>query len=71
MDREEGQQMNRSLMTRRDALRAGAVGVGALAMAGRVGTAAAAGSSNNSPVTINMLTWNDHYDPKKQLPAIA
>ncbi len=70
MDREEGQQMDRSLMTRRDALRAGAVGVGALAMAGRVGTAAAAGSSN-SPVTINMLTWNDHYDPKKQLPAVA
>ena len=24
-----------------------------------------------APVTFNMLTWNDHYDPKKQLPAIA
>src|SRR5579875_3196875 len=69
MDREEGQQMNRSLMTRRDALRVGAMGVGALAIAGRAGTASAA--SSKSPVTINMLTWNDHYDPKKQLPAIA
>ena len=62
--------MDRNLMTRRQALRAGAMGVGALTMAGRVATAAAA-SSSNSPVTINMLTWNDHYDPKKQLPAIA
>src|SRR5579871_6455980 len=61
--------MARNLMTRRDALRAGAMSVGALTMAGRVATAAA--SSSNSPVTFNMLTWNDHYDPKKQLPAIA
>ena len=22
------------------------------------------------PVTLNMLTWNDHYDPQKQLPGI-
>jgi spermidine/putrescine transport system substrate-binding protein len=70
MDREIAKQMNRHLMTRRDALRAGAVGVGALAMAGRVGTAAAS-SLNKTPVTFNMLTWNDHYDPKKQLPGIA
>src|SRR5579871_4128189 len=61
--------MKPNLMTRREALRAGALGAGALAM-GRVGTAAAA-SSKNTPVTFNMLTWNDHYDPKKQLPAIA
>src|ERR1700761_2973794 len=68
MDREVAKQMSRNLITRRQAIRAGAVGVGALAMAGRVGTAAAA---DTSPVTLNMLTWNDHYDPKKQLPAIA
>src|ERR1700761_5859290 len=70
MDRDQGQQINRHLISRRDALKAGALGVGALAMAGRVGTAAAAGT-NKTPITINMLTWNDHYDPKVQLPAIA
>ena len=34
---EVAQHMDRNMITRRDALRAGAVGVGALAMAGRVG----------------------------------
>lgn len=70
MDREVAEQMESKRITRRDAIRAGALGAGAVAMAGRVGTAAAAGT-NKTPVTINMLTWNDHYDPKRQLPAIA
>jgi spermidine/putrescine-binding protein len=69
--------MTDSLITRRDALRVGAMGLGALGLA-------ACGSSSNSssaakaaaqvntktPVTLNMLTWNDHYDPQNQLPAI-
>ena len=69
--------MTDSLLTRRDALRVGAAGLGALGLA-------ACGSSSNSssaakaaaqvntktPVTLNMLTWNDHYDPQGQLPAI-
>lgn len=67
--------MTNDLITRRDALRFGALGVGALGLAAcgssssssSTGTAAA---NTTSPVTLNMLTWNDHYNPATQLPAI-
>jgi len=71
--------MTDSRMTRRDAIRVGALGVGALSLAacGSSGsgsssgtTAAQAAANTKKPVTLNMLTWNDHYDPAKQLPAI-
>jgi len=69
--------MTDHMMTRRDALRAGALGVGALSLAacGSSSPSASSGSSTaaantKAPVTLNMLTWNDHYDPQKQLPAI-
>ena len=71
--------MTDSIMTRRDALRAGALGLGALSLAacGSSSSASSSGTSATSaaantktPVTLNMLTWNDHYDPQNQLPAI-
>jgi spermidine/putrescine transport system substrate-binding protein len=68
--------MTDHLITRREALRTGAVGAGALGLAA-YGTsiARASGGSNalykqKTPVTLNMLTWNDHYYPSTQLPAI-
>ena len=68
--------MTDHLITRREALRTGAVGAGALGIAA-YGTsiARASGGSNalykqKTPVTLNMLTWNDHYYPSTQLPAI-
>ena len=68
-----------SMITRRDALRAGALGVGALSLAACGSSSSASSSGTGSgtaaantttPVTLNMLTWNDHYDPQNQLPAI-
>ncbi|HLY48648.1 MAG TPA: extracellular solute-binding protein [Solirubrobacteraceae bacterium] len=71
--------MSDELITRRDALRVGAIGVGALGLAA-CGSSGSSGSSSSgsssavvnskSPVTLNMLTWNDHYDPSVQLPAV-
>jgi spermidine/putrescine transport system substrate-binding protein len=69
--------MTGNLLTRRDALRAGALGIGALGLAacgssssGSGTSTAAAQSNSTSPVTLSMLTWNDHYNPATQLPAI-
>ncbi len=67
--------MTGNMITRRDALRAGALGVGALGLAacgssGSSSSAAPAASNSTSPVTLSMLTWNDHYNPATQLPAI-
>jgi spermidine/putrescine-binding protein len=67
--------MTDNLITRRDALRVGALGVGALGLAACGSTSSgsvskAAAKNSKSPVTLNMLTWSDHYDPKSQLPAI-
>lgn len=71
--------MTDSMMTRRDALRVGALGLGALSLAacGSSNSSSSSGAASAStvantkaPVTLNMLTWNDHYDPKNQLPAI-
>jgi spermidine/putrescine transport system substrate-binding protein len=67
--------MTDDLITRRDALRYGAIGVGALGLAAcgsssSGSSGATAASNSKSPVTLNMLTWNDHYDPQNQLPAI-
>jgi spermidine/putrescine-binding protein len=64
-----------NMMTRRDALRAGALGLGALSLAACGSTSASSSSgtaaaNTKAPVTLNMLTWNDHYDPQNQLPAI-
>src|SRR5579862_7595040 len=74
-----GEEMSDELITRRDALRVGAIGVGALGLAA-CGSSGSSGSSSSgsssavvnskSPVTLNMLTWNDHYDPSVQLPAV-
>jgi spermidine/putrescine-binding protein len=66
--------MTDDLITRRDALRVGALGIGALGLAA-CGSSSSSGSAtvnsnSHSPVTLNMLTWNDHYDPANQLPAI-
>ena len=33
-------------------------------------TKAPANVNTKTPVTLNMLTWNDHYNPQTQLPAI-
>jgi spermidine/putrescine-binding protein len=68
--------MTDNLITRRDALRVGAMGLGALGLAAcgssspSSSTSAAAQVNTKTPVTLNMLTWNDHYDPQHQLPAI-
>jgi spermidine/putrescine transport system substrate-binding protein len=70
--------MTDHLITRRDAIRYGALGAGALGLAAcgssssssSSASANAAPSTSKSPVTLNMLTWNDHYDPQRQLPAI-
>lgn len=67
--------MTDDLITRRQALRVGAVGMGALGLAAcgsssPSSSANAAASNSKSPVTLNMLTWSDHYDPTTQLPAI-
>ena len=68
--------MTDNLITRRDALRVGAMGIGALGLAAcgssssSSSSAAAAQTNTKTPVTLNMLTWNDHYDPQKQLPGI-
>jgi ABC-type glycerol-3-phosphate transport system substrate-binding protein len=67
--------MTDSMITRRDALKAGAVGLGALSLAAcgsssSASSGGAAASNSKTPVTLNMLTWNDHYDPQNQLPAI-
>lgn len=68
---------NNSMITRRDAFRAGALGLGALGLAACGSTSSAsstgtgtAAANTKTPVTLNMLTWNDHYDPQNQLPAI-
>lgn len=64
--------MTGDLMTRREALERGAaLGLGALSL-GALGapSAFASGGVSKSNVTLNMLTWVDHYDAKKQLPAI-
>lgn len=60
--------MTQNLITRRQALATGAAGVGALALAA-CGSSSGSGSKTG-PVTLNMLTWSDHYDPQHQLPAI-
>ena len=64
-----------NMMTRRDAFRAGALGLGALSLAacGSTSSSSATGTAaanTKAPVTLSMLTWNDHYDPQNQLPAI-
>ncbi|HXO10038.1 MAG TPA: ABC transporter substrate-binding protein [Solirubrobacteraceae bacterium] len=69
--------MINDLITRRDALRVGALGIGALGLAA-CGSSSSSGAASNapvasnskSPVTLNMLTWNDHYYPSTQWPAI-
>jgi len=70
---------NNSMITRRDALRAGALGLGALSLAACGSTSSSSSSGTaaantvaktTTPVTLNMLTWNDHYDPQSQFPAI-
>ena len=68
--------MTDNLITRRDALRFGAMGVGAMGLAA-CGSSSSSSSVKNaaqvnskSPITMNMLTWSDHYDPHGQLPAI-
>jgi|SRR5579884_496542 len=64
--------MIENLITRRQALRTGVAGIGAVALAG-CGSSSSGGSGSGAktgPVTLNMLTWNDHYDPQNQLPAI-
>jgi spermidine/putrescine-binding protein len=68
--------MTYDMMTRRDALRAGALGIGALSLAACGSSSSpssgggAAAANTKTPVTLNMLTWSDHYDPQNQLPAI-
>jgi spermidine/putrescine-binding protein len=67
--------MTDHLITRRDALRAGAVGAGALGLAAYGSGSALAKGSNalykqKTPVTLNMLTWNDHYYPSTQWPYV-
>jgi spermidine/putrescine-binding protein len=62
--------MTDNLITRRRALQTGAAGVGALALAACGSSSSGSTGSAKGPVTLNMLTWNDHYDPTKQLPAI-
>ncbi len=64
--------MTNNLITRRQALRTGAAGVGALSLAACGSSSPGSGGSGSAkgPVTLNMLTWNDHYDPSVQLPAI-
>src|SRR6202042_67366 len=72
-----GHGMINDLITRRDALRVGALGIGALGLAA-CGSSSSSGAASNAPVasnsktpvTLNMLTWNDHYNPQTQLPAI-
>jgi spermidine/putrescine transport system substrate-binding protein len=68
--------MTDNLITRRDALRVGAMGVSALGLAA-CGSSSSSGSAkpaaqvnSKSPVTFDMLTWSDHYNPHGQLPAI-
>ena len=61
--------MTDNLITRRDALRVGAMGIGALGLAAcgssssSSSSAAAALTNTKTPVSLNMLTWYDHYDP--------
>ena len=69
--------MTNNLLTRRDALRVGAAGLGAVGLAACGSSSASSGSNKapanvntKTPVTLNMLTWNDHYNPQTQLPAI-
>ena len=69
--------MTDSMMTRRDALKAGALGIGALSLAACGSSSSPSSTASGpavattkSPVTLNMLTWNDHYDPHTQMPAV-
>jgi spermidine/putrescine-binding protein len=64
--------MTNNLITRRQALATGAAGFGALTLAACGSSAGGSGGTGSAtgPVALNMLTWNDHYDPAKQLPAI-
>ena len=63
-------------ITRRDALQSGALSVAALSLAAcgssgsSSGGAAASSGGSKSPVTMNWITWNDHYLPSGQLPAV-
>jgi spermidine/putrescine-binding protein len=54
-------------ITRREALQTGALGVAAISLAA-CGTSSSGKASG--PVTLNWITWNDHYLPSKQLPAV-
>ena len=56
-------------MTRRGLLRAGAVGAAGIAVAGKAGRALGATQVDASGVTLNWLTWSDHYFPQ-QLQAV-
>lgn len=60
-------------ITRREALQSGALGVAAISLAacGSSGpSASGSASASKSPVTMNWITWNDHYLASKQLPAV-
>jgi spermidine/putrescine-binding protein len=62
-------------ITRRDALQSGALSVAALSLAacgssGSSSGGAAPTGGSKSPVTMNWITWNDHYLPSQQLPAV-
>jgi spermidine/putrescine-binding protein len=60
-------------ITRREALQSGALGVAAISLAAcgsSAPSASSSGSASKSPVTMNWITWNDHYLASKQLPAV-
>ena len=73
---EEGEGMTDHRINRRDALKAGGVGaLGLAAFGSRMGKALAAApssalSTSKTPLTMNMLTWNDHYYPQTQWPYV-
>src|SRR5512133_1390004 len=57
-------------LTRRDAMRAGALGVAGLYVAGCGSSSSSSQGSATGAVTLNWETWNDHYLPA-QLKAVA